>query len=230
MARPTLTHLRQRLALLFASKEERRHAQVGPAHLWKMKRAFQIDFLRRMGLEPGQRLCDLGCGTLRGGLPLIAFLEPRGYTGIDVRAEVLEEARAELREAGLEDRLPALAYASDLGALALPTRFDVIWAFSVLIHMDDATLERALVFVARQLVSGGAFYANVRTNALGEDVRDERWERFPVVTRTLAFYRAAGARHGLVPTDLGSLASLGHVSGDPTQDGQRMLRWRAAGA
>lgn len=227
MARPTLTRLRQRLALLFASPAERRHAQVGPAHLWKMKRAFQIDFLKRMGLTPDQHLCDLGCGTLRGGLPLIEFLEPGHYTGIEVRAEVLEEARAELREAGLEHKTPALVHAADLGTLVPAQRFAVIWAFSVLIHMDDDTLERALAFVARALAPGGSFFANVRTT--GTD-QGERWERFPVVTRTLDFYRAAGARHALVPRDLGSLASLGHLCGDPTQDGQHMLVWHATGA
>src|SRR5262245_30090573 len=97
----TPTRLKQRLATLFASTAERRHARVGPAHLWRMKRAFQLDFLRCTGLERGQRLLDLGCGTLRGGLPLIEFLDAGHYTGIDVRAEVLDEARGELAEAGL---------------------------------------------------------------------------------------------------------------------------------
>src|SRR5262245_16123858 len=139
----TLTRLKQRLALLFASPAERRHAHVGPAHLWKMKRAFQLEFLQRMGLERGQTLLDLGCGTLRGGLPLIEFLDTGHYTGVDVRAEVLDEARAELAEAGLAHKEPALLHARDLGELRLDARFDVIWAFSVLIHLDDAALEQA---------------------------------------------------------------------------------------
>ncbi len=227
MARPALTRWKQRLALLFAGPAERRHALVGPAHLWRMKRDFQSAFLRGVGLTAEQRLLDLGCGTLRGGLPLIAFLEPGHYTGLDVRAEVLVEARAELAEAGLEHKAPCLVHATDLAALEFPARFDVIWAFSVLIHLDDAALEPALTLVARQLAPGGTFYANVRTQ--GARAGEERWERFPVVTRPLEFYRAAGARHGLESSDLGTLASLGHLSGDPAQDGQRMLRWRRAG-
>ena len=231
MAGETLTRLKQRLALLFASGSERRHARVGPAHLWQMKRAFQLDFLRRTGLARGQRLLDLGCGTLRGGLPLIELLEAGHYTGVEVRGEVLAEARAELEEADLAHKSPALVHATDLGTLELGRRFDVIWAFSVLIHMDDATLERALLCVARHLAPDGSFYSNVRIPALaGGREREQRWEGFPVVTRSLDFYRAAGARHALALRDLGSLAALGHVSGDPSQDGQHMLSWRASAA
>lgn len=230
MAGGTLTRLKQRLALLFATPEERRHARVGSPRLWKMKRAFQLDFLQRMGLERGQRLLDLGCGTLRGGLPLIELLDAGHYTGVEVRADVLAEARAELEEARLAHKAPALVHAADLGTLELGARFDVIWAFSVLIHMDDAILERALACVARHLAADGTFFANVRLPGVPGGERELCWEGFPVVTRSFDFYREAGARHALAVRDLGSLAALGHVSGDPSQDGQHVLSWRRASA
>ena len=226
----TLTRLKQRLALLFATPAERRHARVGPAHLWEMKRAFQIEYLRGAGLEPGQRLLDLGCGTLRGGLPLIEFLEAGHYTGIDVRAEVLDEARKELAQSGLAHKEPVLLHARDLGQLELAARFDVIWAFSVLIHLDDPALEHALGFVARHLLPHGSFHGNVLLTSASGPVGVRRWQGFPVVTRPLDAYRAAAARHGLELRDLGPLERLGHVSGDPEQDGQHMLVWRRVAA
>jgi SAM-dependent methyltransferase len=230
----TLTRLKQRLALLFATPAERRHARVGPAHLWEMKRAFQVEFLRRMGLERRQRLLDLGCGTLRGGLPLIEYLDAGHYTGIDVRAEVLDEARSELAEAGLAHKAPVLLHARALGELELATRFDVIWSFSVLIHLDDAALEQAFAFAARHLAPHGSFLGNVLLpgpSGPGSRGGSERqWQGFPVVTRSLDAYRAAGAHHDLGLRDLGSLAGLGHNSGDPEQDGQHMLIWRSATA
>lgn len=216
----TLHQWKSRLALLFASREARRHAAVGNPRLWRMKREFQIEFLKRMGLEPGETLLDLGCGTLRGGLPVIAYLEPGHYCGVDVRPEVLEEARAELAEASLAHKAPALVHALELGALELGRRFDWVWAFSVLIHMDDATLERALACVARHLAPQGAFYANVRCEGAAEE---RLWQGFPVVTRAVDVYRAAAARHGFTLRDLGSLSGLGHVSGEPDQDRQHML-------
>ena len=69
-----------------------RHHWVGPQDLWRMKRQFQIDFLLRMGLQPDEDLLDLGCGTLRGGIPMIEYLHAGKYVGVDVRAEVLAEA------------------------------------------------------------------------------------------------------------------------------------------
>lgn len=73
-----------------------RHRLVGSPRLWEMKRRFQFDFLVCRGLVPDDHLLDLGCGTLRGGIPLIAYLDPGHYTGIDVRSEAIDEGRLEL--------------------------------------------------------------------------------------------------------------------------------------
>ena len=85
-----LKALKQRIKRLMQSKEERRHALVGPAHLWEMKRDFQIQFLKAMGMKPEHYLFDIGCGTLRGGIPLISYLHSGHYFGAEVRAEALE--------------------------------------------------------------------------------------------------------------------------------------------
>src|SRR5262245_56502267 len=164
----TLERLKNGLARLFASKEARRHGLVGSPRLWKMRREFQFDFLKRMGLEHGHHLLDLGCSGLRGSLPLIEFLEAGHYTGIEARGAQLEEGRARLREAGLERKAPVLLQADPLDRVELATRFDVIWAFSVLIHADDAAVESALRLVARSLAANGSFYANVRIGERAE--------------------------------------------------------------
>ena len=61
------------------TSKERRHAMVGPAKLWKMKRDFQIKFLKKSGLLPKHYLLDIGCGTLRGGIPFIEYLDEKKY-------------------------------------------------------------------------------------------------------------------------------------------------------
>ena len=120
--------LREIGCFLVATPAERRHAKVGPLHLWKMKREFQIRFLKEVGLQPEHYLLDIGCGTLRGGLPIIEYLEKRHYYGIELRAYVLAEGRKELREANLEDKEPALIVSENPSSLDLS-----------LIHISEPT-------------------------------------------------------------------------------------------
>ncbi|WP_275098980.1 SAM-dependent methyltransferase [Sedimenticola hydrogenitrophicus] len=220
-----LSALKRRIQPLMTTKQEHRHAMVGPAALWKMKRDFQIRFLRQMGLAPEHYLLDLGCGTLRGGIPLIEYLQPGHYFGIEVRAEALAEGRKELQEAGLEGKQPVLLQSDDVSQLSVEQQFDYAWAFPVLIHMQDPILDQTLGFIARRLAPDGTFYANVN---IGEEYSGS-WQGFPVVSRTLEFYREQCARHGLALADLGPLRELGHISGVEEQDIQRMLRITRSG-
>ncbi|HET7428936.1 MAG TPA: class I SAM-dependent methyltransferase [Gaiellales bacterium] len=223
MSRSPIHRAVARVRRAFASPQKRRHALVGPASEWEVKRDFQIGFLKEHGLQPSDRLADIGCGTLRGGIPVIAYLEVGHYHGFEVRAEVLEEARRELAESGLEDKRPVLTQSDDLGSLRLEERFDVIWAFSVFVHLSDDVLGGVLDFVARQLAPAGVMYANVRTG----DAEQGQWQGFPVVSRSVDAYREAAARHGLAVQELGTLESLGHPPGFGSR--QVMLRITHAG-
>ena len=213
--------LRRMIGHWTGAGKDGRHALVGRAELWEMKRAFQLQFLTEAGLRAGHYLLDIGCGTLRGGIPLIEYLDPGHYVGVEGRAHVLDEGRRELREAGLENRRPTLIASEDLSTLVLPMQFDRAWAFSVFIHMSDEVLGGCLSSVQRWLRPDGACYANVR---IGEG-EDGAWQGFPVVTRPYAFYERIAARNGLAVADLGTLASVGHHSGVERQDRQRMLEF-----
>jgi cyclopropane fatty-acyl-phospholipid synthase-like methyltransferase len=173
-----------------------------------MKRRFQFQFLTSHGLQAGSRLLDIGCGTLRGGIPLIDYLQAGHYAGVEARAEVLDEARKELAEAGLEHKRPLLIHAERPSQVRLEDPVDVAWAFSVLFHMHDDIVEECLALVARALTPGGLFYANVSLS----DAREQQgqWQGFPVISRPREFYAEAGARVGLDVQDVGRLDTLGH--------------------
>jgi cyclopropane fatty-acyl-phospholipid synthase-like methyltransferase len=212
--------LKHRVKSLTLSKAESRHSLVGPAELWNMKRDFQVGFLKKAGLLPHHYLLDIGCGTLRGGIPLIAHLQDGHYFGIEARADVLDEGREELRDAGLEGRRPTLLASPDMSQLNLDQKFSFIWAFSVLIHLSDDILNETLNFVSRHLADEGTFFANVNVGSHQEG----SWQGFPVVWRSLDFYADMCLKNKLAVSDLGPLKDLGHVSNVESQDIQRMLR------
>lgn len=213
--------LRNRINWVFAGEAGRRHATVGPAHQWKMKRRFQIDFLKKHGLAHTHRLIDIGCGTLRGGIPIIKLLDKGHYTGIEVREDVLELGRDELKHAKLENKNPNLIHCSGLSTLELEDQAEYIWAFAVLIFMDDDALNACMSFVSRHLAEGGSFYGNVN---IGETEQDNRPGPH-VIWRPMRWYEQTAERFGLKLTDLGSLLKLGHDDGRPEPQSRRMLRF-----
>ena len=207
-----------------AFPHEKRHSLVGQSHLWKMKREFQIAFLTEVGLKPEHYLLDIGCGTLRGGVPVIRYLKEGHYFGVDARPEVIEEAKKELEVENLTGRVPILTCAPTTSLLELGRTFDYVWAFSVLFHMTDEILDDCFAFVERHLEPHGMFYANVNVGVSPPKM----WKGFPVIWRTLASYERLGSGHALSVEDIGPLSSFGHVTGIAEQDNQRILKMKVA--
>ena len=204
------------------SKMESRHSLVGPANLWKSKRNFQIDFLLKKNLKPTATLMDIGCGTLRGGIPLIKYLNTGNYFGIELRDFALEEGKKELHEVKLEFKKPTLIHSSDISNIKLETKLDVIWSFAVLIHMSDEILDDTLSFVQRYLSDTGVMYANVNIGK-GRGV----WHEFPVVWKSFQFYEDICKKNNLSVKNLGSLKNYGHiVNNDQDQKDKIMLEIR----
>ncbi|MEL6538853.1 MAG: class I SAM-dependent methyltransferase [Bacteroidota bacterium] len=209
---------------LLMSSQEKRHALVGPAKEWQMKRDFQQNFVMNQGLKPQHRFVDIGCGTLRGGIPIIEYLETGHYFGLDVREEVFVEARKELANYGLEAKKPVLTASDNFDTLRFEERFDMIFAFSVLIHMADEIAGACLKFVGLHLTEDGAFYANVN---LG-DRPDAEWQGFPIVFRTVEFYQQLAKAGGLQVETLATIGELGHQSKYKLGNQQLMLKFTKA--
>lgn len=204
----------------FGSDRTTRHRLVGEARVWKAKRRFQIDFLRSQGLQPQHSLLDVGCGTLRGGIALIDYLDEQRYVGVEIRAEALDEGRRELADAGLEWKRPELVQSDDLRALHLNRSFDFVWAFSVLIHMTDDVLNDCFGFVRRHLAPDGTFLANVN---VGADNQAGVWREFPVIRRNWATYEEIARSHGFAVQNVGCLSDLGDCGNNCIDAGSRIM-------
>ncbi len=129
--------------------------------MWEEVGQMQIDFLRAEGLAPGHRMLDIGCGTLRGGRHFIRYLEPRGYTGVDISEGVIEAGKKLLVEENLVDKQPNLLAntAGDprFGMFGDET-FDFLLAQSVFTHLKEEHIEECFAHVGRVMGPESRFY------------------------------------------------------------------------
>jgi len=146
-----------------ADVDEDPAAAVGPADLWEEMRTWQFEFLvKKAGLEEDDVLLDLGCGVLRGGIPLIEYLDVGNYYGMDISGDALEQGREAIASHDLADKDPTLVNNTDLRfqESELSTlQANVVWAQSVLTHLPPEQVQELLAHVDRVLDEGGQFYA-----------------------------------------------------------------------
>lgn len=176
---------------------EYRHSLAGPVRLWDTQRQFQITFLKTHGLKTHHTLLDFGCGPLRGGIPIIKYLNAGNYYGVDINREVLDEAEKELKENKLEHKHPTLIHIKNLEALS-PLIFDFLWAFSVVIHMVNDVLGTFLCFSSNHLKRNGVLYMNVN---IGERRTGGRFQNFHTYVRPFKFYIDIASKYNLKIVD-----------------------------
>ena len=189
---------------------------------WDSHRQFQIHLLKGQGLNPMHTFLELGCGPLTAGIPVIQYLEPNRYVGVDIRSCVLDMSWREISKAKLSSRNPRLICSSSFGDDVLPITqtFDFVYSFSVLYHLSDEILNSYFATVSRRLAPTGKCLANVNTH-----ISSDTWLEFPFLKRNVETYRAVAARHGLSTEDLGSIESLG-FDGSGTEKLNPLLRFK----
>ncbi len=189
---------------------------AGPERLWIFKRRWQIQFLLSQGLKEEHVLLDLGCGPLRGGIPIIEHLDVGHYHGLDLKRECIVAAKMELEVNGLKWKQPRL---NTLQLVTPWMKFDFIWCFSVVMHVEDDELSIFFDFIKNSLLPEGVCFLNVN---YGKKTEYTKWKEFCVNFRSFNFY-AIHAK-GLSVEEFGTLESLNHKSGNELQDRQMLLK------
>lgn len=138
--------------------------------LWEEIGKLQTDFLISQGLQPRSFLLDIGCGSLRGGIHYIEYLEPGHYFGIDRDADLIAAGREiEIPRAALQQKNATLAVVDDFDFRGLSRKkFDFAIAQSVFTHLPLNSILRCLVNVETVLAPQGGFYATFFENTRGE--------------------------------------------------------------
>ena len=129
---------------------------------WDEIGRLQFEYLVSQGLKPTDVLVDVGCGSLRGGVHFIRYLDPGHYFGVDKHIEhIIYGVALELGFDAYKDKLPRF-YANDSFDFS---RFDQTpnygIAQSLFTHLEAADivrcLERLKDFVAPHFQLFGTF-------------------------------------------------------------------------
>jgi len=173
---------------------------------WLKLGQLQFDYLAKHGLQPGDRMLEIGCGNLRAGRLFIDYLEPGHYYGIDISPDILVAAQATLADYGLQSKLPHLMVVGDLTFRFLPPEwFTVVHAHSVFSHSPIEVIGECLANVGRIMTRDAIFdFTFDRTE--GEEHQVLR-EDFYYRTDTLI---ALADKHGLDAQFMADWEELGH--------------------
>lgn len=181
---------------------------VGPPGQWQARRDLQLALLEEFGLTERTRFLDLGCGTLRLGLPLIDHLAAGHYTGVDIDPDCIAAAQGLIERFALQDKAPAILRSQSFGFEELNggVRFDMIWIFQVFIHLTDEHVRNAMKAMSALLAEGGAAYGTAFVNdGLETLTRRGNWRHYALAHGPVSYYRDVAAEHGLALEALGAI-------------------------
>lgn len=128
---------------------------VGPADQYDLIGAAQFALLYALGLRAHHRLLDIGCGSLRAGRMLIAYLEPRRYVGVEPEQWLIDQAvEREIGQSMIAIKQPRFDDSSDfkLGHLG---QFDFVLVQGVATNTGPALLPALLAAIKTTLGRDG---------------------------------------------------------------------------
>jgi len=141
------------------SKEDWHRGAVGG--MWSVIGKLQFEFLVGRGLMPEHFLLDIGCGSLRGGVHFIRYLQPRHYYGFDKEESLIDAGKKiELKKYKLHQKQPQLFVVKDF-ELPFDRKFDFMLAQSVFTHLIPEQVELCLKKVMANLKELGVFYVTI---------------------------------------------------------------------
>jgi SAM-dependent methyltransferase len=153
-------HVSYYRAVMKVETARNREAAVGSKthDSWLKVGRLQFDYLLRHGLQPGDRMLEIGCGDLRAGRLFIAYLNPGNYYGIDISPDILLAAQETIARDDLQGKLSHLELVDDLKFRFLPAaQFTVVHAHSVFSHSPIEVIDECLANVGRVMSPDGVF-------------------------------------------------------------------------
>jgi len=165
----------------------------------------QLELLKMNGCQPASQVLEIGAGCLVAGRPIMQFLMPDRYVGIEPNSWLLDAVKEGLPDTVplIEEKRPLFLDVMDFDASSTGRTFDFVISHSILSHSACWQYPQFLAAVRKVLAPRGVVLASIRfhtdDNRIAGDSRDQEW-RYPEVS----FYSWETARdlaieHGLLP-------------------------------
>jgi SAM-dependent methyltransferase len=143
----------------------------------------QLAFLIGQGLKPDHRVLDIGCGSLRFGVPAVRYLDAGNYFGTDISQSLINAGYdRELTPANLANKLPRANLVTDgnFAFSGVPNQIDYVVAQSVFTHLPLNHVRLCLTNLADHVDRRCVFFFSFYSPKLGEKITLPA-EQFPGV-------------------------------------------------
>lgn len=135
-----------------------------------------MDALVERGLTPAHRVVDYGCGSLRLGRPLIEFLDPQCYIGLDVTTAFIELGLGSVPSDLIDAKRPWLGLITGENlARARRQQPDVIISINAVQHVPPDDLGTFFGRVTSLMGPRCRTFVTLRLAPRGWRVRPETW-------------------------------------------------------
>jgi hypothetical protein len=161
--------------------EQAQHYVGNPGENYFTVGRLQLELLKRNGLHPDARVLEIGCGCLVAGRPLMEFLQPDRYAGIEPNRWLLDAVLEGLPDtrALFEAKRPVFLHNTDFDASSLGLTFDYVISHSILSHAAHWQCPLFFRGVKRVLHPQGVAIASIRffdeNNRQMGDSNDPEW-------------------------------------------------------
>ncbi|MGB7077139.1 MAG: class I SAM-dependent methyltransferase [Xanthobacteraceae bacterium] len=128
--------------------------------LWEGIGSLQFKFMVERGLEPHHVLVDIACGSLRGGVRFVPYLDRGNYLGIDINERLLDAGiRIELGAALRQLKSPEFVISESFEFERFSKRPDFALAQSLFTHLTENDIIRCLRKLKVSARDNTKFYA-----------------------------------------------------------------------
>lgn len=114
--------------------------------LWEEIGQLQFDFMVAQGLQPEHTLLDIGCGSLRGGIHFINYVNSNNYLGVDKERELINRGvELELGKELLAEKQPEFIVNNHFGFDKFSKVPDFAIAHALFTHLVEHDIRLCLV-------------------------------------------------------------------------------------